>query len=166
MTRSTLAAIAALLLTGTAIAHDGAKGALHIDHPVIRATPAGAPVSGGYMIIRNEGAQADRLLGGSAEFAGRVEVHEMAMDGDVMRMREIEGGIEIPAGGQVTLRPGGLHVMFMQLAEPMVEGTQWPATLTFEQGGDVAVTFTVEDMKTIGELLGKGAGHGGQTTSQ
>lgn len=160
MNRFILTAAATLLATGTALAHDYSVGNLLIGHPVARATPANAPVSGGYMTIRNNGEEADRLVGGAADFAGKVEIHEMAMDGDVMKMREIEGGIEIPAGGEVVLKPGGLHVMFMQLGQQLEEGTELPAMLTFEKAGDVAVTFNVESLEQIREHLGSGMDHG------
>ena len=158
MKATILSTATALMMTGVAMAHDYRVGALHIDHPVARATPAGAPVSGGYMTIRNQGDEADRLIGGAAAFAGKVEIHEMVMDGDVMRMREIADGIEIPPGETVTLMPGGLHVMFMQLNETLEEGAELPATLTFEKAGDVEVVFNVESLARIREHLGGGHG--------
>lgn len=153
-----LSATTALMMTGVALAHDYQVGDLHIDHPVARATPANAPVSGGYMTIRNDGTETDRLIGGAADFAGKIEIHEMVMDGDVMQMREIEGGIEIPAGEEVVLKPGGLHVMFMQLSETLEEGAELPATLTFEKAGEVEVVFNVESLEQIREHLGGGHG--------
>lgn len=160
MKRTILTLAAALMTIGAAFAHEEhTAGDLVIDHPIARATPAGAPVSGGYMTIRNTGDQADRLVGGSADFAGKVEIHEMAMDGDVMKMREIEGGIEIPAGGEIVLKPGGLHVMFMQLGEQLEEGAELPATLTFERAGDVDVVFSVESLATIREQMDGGTDH-------
>lgn len=146
---------AALVFATAAFAHEEHRaGDLVIDHPTIRATPAGAPVSGGYLTIRNTGDEADRLVGGSADFAGKVEIHEMAMDGEVMTMREIAGGIEIPPGGEVVLKPGGLHVMFMQLDQGLAEGDELPATLTFERAGDVEIIFDVQSLAQIREHLG------------
>ena len=133
-----------------ALAHDYRVGSLVIDHPWSRATPAGAGVGAGYMVIRNEGDTADRLVGGSAPFAGRVEIHEMAMQDGVMRMRALQDGLEIPPGGSVTLEPGGYHVMFMQLQEPLVEGEDRPATLEFANAGTVEVEFAVEGMAAGG----------------
>lgn len=156
----TLAAIAALAMTGTAIAHDYQAGDLFIGHPVARETPANAPVSAGYMTIRNEGETADRLIGGSVGFAGTVEIHEMSMDGDVMRMREIEGGIEIPAGEEVKLVPGGLHVMFMDMRQRLEAGQEHTGTLTFENAGDVDVVFHVETLSQIREAMDNGMHHG------
>ena len=149
----------ALMMTGTALAHEYTIGDLVIDHPVARATPANAPVSAGYMTIRNTGDAADRLIGGSVGFAGTVEVHEMVMDGDVMQMREIEGGIEIPAGGEVMLQPGGLHMMFMQMGERLEEGQEHAGTLEFENAGTVEVIFNVESLSQIREAMGNGMKH-------
>ena len=125
---------------------DARHGDLQIEHPWSRATPAGAPVAGGYLVVRNHGSEADRLVGGEAAFAGRVEIHEMAMQDGVMRMRALPDGLEIPAGGQVELQPGGYHVMFMQLREPLAEGELRPVTLVFEQAGPIEVPFRIEAM--------------------
>ncbi len=122
-------------------------GDLAIASPVIRATPPNAPVSGGFMSIANSGTQADRLIGGSADFAGKVEIHEMAMEGDVMKMRPVEGGLEIPAGGSVELKPGGYHVMFMKITEQMKPGEKRKAKLVFEKAGEVEIEFDVIEMK-------------------
>lgn len=159
MTKFILTVAAALLATGTALAHDYSVGDLIIDHPVARATPANAPVSAGYMTIRNTGATSDRLIGGSVDFAGTVEIHEMAMDGDVMKMREIEGGIEIPPGGEIKLQPGGLHVMFIDMRQQLQEGQEHAGMLTFEKAGDVDVVFNVESLSQIREAMGNGMKH-------
>lgn len=147
----TLALVALTTLSGSAWAHGYKIGSLEIHHPHARATPPGAPVAGGFMTIRNTGAEPDRLIGGEASFAGEMQVHEMKMDGDVMRMREIEGGLEVPAGGEVELKPGGYHVMFMKLGEQLKEGERRKATLKFEKAGTIEVEFAVEKID---------AGHG------
>jgi copper(I)-binding protein len=141
------AAILLAVSAGFAFAHEYKVGMLQIVHPHARATQPGAPVSGGYMVIRNTGNEPDRLIAGSADFAGKVEIHEMKMSGDVMQMREIEGGLEIPAGGEVELKPGGYHVMFMKLGEQLVAGEKRKATLTFEKAGAIEVEFNVEEIK-------------------
>lgn len=133
-------------------------GDLEISAPMIRATPPRAPVAAGYMVIRNHGDEVDRLIGGSASFAGKVEIHEMAMDGDIMRMRKIAGGLEIPTGGEVTLKPGGLHVMFMQLNEQMKEGENRQITLEFEKAGKVDLQLPVKKVERGGH--GEHDGHG------
>ncbi len=115
-----------------------------------------APVAGGYMVIRNNGSESDFLIGGEAEFSGDVEIHEMKMDGDIMKMRELADGLEIPAGGEVMLKPGGYHVMFMKLTEDLKEGESRKATLTFKNAGDVEVEFGVKSRK---DLMSHGMDH-------
>ncbi|MEO4042819.1 DUF1775 domain-containing protein [Hoeflea sp. CAU 1731] len=122
-------------------------GDLEIVQPYARATPPNAPVSGGYMAIRNSGAEADRLIGGSVDFADHVEVHEMKMDGDVMKMRQLSDGLEIPAGGEVVLKPGGFHIMFMKMKEQLKPGETRTITLEFEKAGTVVFEIPVQDMK-------------------
>lgn len=97
-------------------------------------TPGGVDVSAGYLVIANGGA-ADRLMSATSPRAAKVEVHEMSMDGAVMHMRAVEGGLAIPAGEIVTLAPGGLHLMFSGVTQPFVPGEQIPLTLTFEHAG-------------------------------
>lgn len=113
------------------------------------ATVPKAPVAGGYMVIRNNGGEPDFLIGGTAAFAGDVQIHEMKMHGDVMKMRELAGGLEIPAGGEVILQPGGYHVMFMKLGEPLKQGENRKATLTFRNAGSVEVEFGVKSRKDL-----------------
>lgn len=97
-----------------------------------RATMPGQKVSGAYMQIRSD---ADaRLVGASSPAVPRVEMHEMKMDGDVMRMREV-GAIELPKGKTVSLQPGGLHIMLMNLTQPIAAGDVVPLTLVIESGG-------------------------------
>src|SRR3990172_8457776 len=111
--------LAALLALGASpvAALDYNLGPLHIAHPWARATPKGASVAGGYMKITNKGAAPDRLVGGSAGFAGRFELHEMTMEQGVMKMRPLAAGLEIKPGQTVELKPGSYHVMFMGLKE-------------------------------------------------
>ncbi|WP_083649313.1 copper chaperone PCu(A)C [Salaquimonas pukyongi] len=151
VTQEILATIAiTMLLAVSAFADEYKLGPLEIDHPHARATMPGAPVSGGYLVIRNTGTEADRLIGGSAEFAGKTEIHQMKMENDIMKMREVEGGLEIPAGGEVILKPGGYHVMFMKLGEQLKEGEKRKVTLNFEKAGKIEVEFNVEVVKPGG----------------
>lgn len=140
-------------------AHDYKSGSLQIDHPWTRVTPRGATVAGGYAKIENKGKTADRLIGASAEVSGRTELHEMAMEGTVMRMRALANGIEIPAGGSVELKPGGLHIMFMELKAPLEQGKHFKGTLIFEKAGTVPVEFAVEGMDSTGGHGGAHKGH-------
>jgi copper(I)-binding protein len=113
------------------------------------ATVPKAPVAGGYMVIRNNGSEPDFLIGGTASFSGDVQIHEMKMQGDVMKMRELADGLEIPAGGEVMLKPGGYHVMFMKLSEPLNEGDSRKATLRFKNAGSVEVEFNIKSRKDL-----------------
>ena len=122
-------------------------GDLIISRTTARATPPNAPVSSGYLTIRNTGGEADRLIEGSAAFAAKVEIHEMKMEGEVMKMRPVEGGLEIPAGGEIVLKPGGLHIMFMKLSERLTAGETRTVILKFGKAGDIELEFAVEDLK-------------------
>ena len=118
-------------------------GDLTLSAAYTRAMLPGQPVGGGFITIANSGASDDVLVSASSPTSGEVQLHEMAMEGDVMRMRQLAGGISVPAGSTVELKPGGLHLMFMQVKEPFVEGATVPLTLTFEKAGAVDVTLPV-----------------------
>jgi hypothetical protein len=134
--------LAAALAAAPAIAQETKAGDLMIEKPWARATPKGAEVGSGYLTIHNNGAEPDRLTGGSADFAG-VEVHEMTKVGGVMRMRELKDGLEIPAHGTVTLAPSGYHLMFTGLKQPLRKGEVVKAMLNFSHAGSVPVEFAV-----------------------
>jgi copper(I)-binding protein len=141
------ALIPALLFASLATstqAHDYQVGPIAIDHPWTRATPKNAPVAGGYMKITNTGTTPDRLVGGSVEVAKRFEVHEMKMDGGVMKMRELKDGLEIPPGASVELKPGSYHIMMQALSRPLAKGDKIKGSLTFEKAGKIGVEFDVE----------------------
>ncbi len=137
-----------------------AVGDLVITNVRAGATVPKAPVAGGYMMIKNNGSTSDFLVGGQAAFAGEVQIHEMKMQDDVMKMRELADGLEIPAGGEVMLKPGGYHVMFMKLTEPLAEGESRKATLTFKNAGSVEVEFSVKSRKHLNAHGGEHSGHG------
>lgn len=138
-------AVCLLMLSAQALmAHEFKAGAIEIDHPWSRATPGGATVAAGYFVLKNTGGAPDRLVSVSAPFAGRAEIHEMAMKDGVMTMRPLADGVAIPAGGTVALKPGSYHLMFLDLKAPLKEGTLVDGTLTFEKAGTVAVQFKVE----------------------
>ena len=106
-----------------------------------RPTVAGQSAGGAYLKIFG-GASPDRLLSASAAVAKHVELHTMEMDGSVMRMRHVDA-VAVPAGQTVELKPGGLHVMFMGLAQPLQNGSSFPLTLRFEKAGNVTVQVLV-----------------------
>ena len=137
---TSLLALAAL---GTAAhAHSFKVGAIDIGHPYARATAAGQPTGGGFLKLTNGGGD-DRLLSATAAVAASVELHTMAMEGDVMRMRQVDA-VALPAGSVVELKPGGLHIMFVGLKVPLKAGDKFPMKLTFERAGRVEVTVNVE----------------------
>jgi copper(I)-binding protein len=128
------AALLATMLVAPAFAQVKVEGAW------VRPTVPGQQGGGGFMTLHS--AAADRLLGGSTPVAEHLELHTMAMEGDVMRMRQVER-IELPAGKRVELKPGGLHLMFIGLKQPLAAGAKVPVTLKFEKAGEVKVEMTV-----------------------
>ena len=137
------AAIATALVAASAAAHDYSLGALKIEHPWARPTVAGQSTGGAYLGVTNTGNTPDRLLGGTSPAAVRVEVHEMRMDGDVMRMREMPA-LDLPAGASLELAPGGRHLMLFGLKAPLKVGDKLPLKLRFEKAGEVDVMLHVE----------------------
>lgn len=128
-----------------ATAHEYKAGSIEIGHPWSRATPAGANVAAGYLTLKNEGAEPDRLVAVTAEIAGKGEIHEMRVSAEgVMTMRPVAEGIAIPPGGEVDLKPGAFHLMFTGLTAPAVEGKKFKGTLRFEKAGTVEVEYAVE----------------------
>jgi copper(I)-binding protein len=103
-----------------------------------------AKVGVGYVSIRNDGTEADRLIGGSATVAGRFEIHASTVEGGVARMRRVDDGIALEPGATVKLASGGAHVMLLDLKEPIVKGQSFDGTLVFERAGTVPVRFSVE----------------------
>ncbi|MGA1835022.1 copper chaperone PCu(A)C [Rhizobium wenxiniae] len=139
---ATYAVLGSLIAFGSAQAHEFKLGEIEIGHPYSRAMPPMAKVGGGYFKITNHG-PADRLVRITSDRAGSVELHEMKMNGAVMQMRELEAGIAIPANTTVELKPGGYHLMFMDVPQPFKEGEMIKATLVFEKAGSVDVEFAV-----------------------
>lgn len=119
-------------------------GELTVTAPYARATLPNAPVAGGFLTIANDGAADDRLVGATSDIAGRMEIHQMTMSGDIMTMGPVEDGLPIPAGQTVALQPGGYHLMFLQLAAPLVQGDSIDVTLTFEGAGDITVPLSIQ----------------------
>lgn len=134
----------ALFCCSSAPAQEIKAGDLVVERPCSRATPTGSQVGAGYMIITNRGASADRLVAATIPAAGRVEIHEMAMQNDVMTMRPLPSGLPIEPGKQVTLAPGGYHIMFMELKAPFKQGDKIPVTLEFQKAGKVQAIFDVQ----------------------
>lgn len=109
-----------------------------------RPTVAGQPAGGGFVRLINQGKQDDRLIAASSPVAQRMEIHHMVIENNVMRMREVQGGVAIKAGETLELKPGGLHVMFLDLKQPLQRDSKVPVTLEFEKAGKVNVEFVVQ----------------------
>jgi copper(I)-binding protein len=115
---------------------------VEVEKPWIRATAPGAKVAAGYMVLRNKSTTPDRLVSVTSPAAARVETHVTVRDGEVLRMREVKG-YDIPAKGTLELKPGGAHLMFVEIKRPLKEGDKVPAVLKFEKSKDLNVEFNV-----------------------
>lgn len=144
--------VAGLSISFSVYAQDAKVGSIKIENAYTRATVPGQQVAGGFMKIENKGS-ADQLVSASSPVAGEVQLHEMAMEGNVMKMRQVKD-IAVPAGSAVELKPGGLHLMFMSIKSPLTAGESVPVKLKFAKAGEVEVKMPVNAM-------GAGAGHGG-----
>lgn len=154
MTRITTGFLAAALIAWLANApvraEDVKVGDLVISQAWTRATPGGAKTGGGFLTIENKGSAPDKLISASADVAAKVEVHEMAVNDGVMKMRPVEGGLAIDPGKTVKLAPGGYHLMIMNLKSPLKQGEKLPITLQFEKAGRVTVTLDIEGVGAKG----------------
>jgi copper(I)-binding protein len=150
---TTMCTVIGIAFSGAAIAQNASMGSIKVENAYTRATVPGQQVAGGFMKIENKGA-ADQLVSASSPVAGEVQLHEMAMDGNVMKMRQVKD-IAVPAGGAVELKPGGMHLMFMNIKAPLTAGETVPVKLKFAKAGEVEVKMPVNAMGN------PGAGHGG-----
>ncbi|TNC63554.1 copper chaperone PCu(A)C [Rubellimicrobium roseum] len=165
--RSALAAL--LLLAAPAWAHDDAAKGVSLQqgdigiHDAYALSPRpGAPTGSVFMMIHNHGSTPDRLVGATSPLAERVEIHTHMEEDGVMRMRAVEGGLELPAGGMLLLARGGEHLMFLGVTPPFAEGATVPVTLLFEKAGEVALEVPVDQSRLTGDAEAAGhEGHGG-----
>lgn len=126
-----------------AVAADYDVGTMHISQPWARATPKGADNGAGYMSITNKGTAPDRVSCVSDDASKECQIHSMTMEGGVMKMRPVEGGLEIKPGETVTLKPGGYHVMFVDLSHPLEQGKSVEVELKFEKAGTVKMEYPI-----------------------
>jgi periplasmic copper chaperone A len=166
--------LAAVLALGTAplvlaqlsatpsMAADYTVGPMQISQPWARATPKGASAGAGYMTITNKGTTPDRVSCVSDDASAQCQIHSMTMTDGVMKMRPVEGGLEIKPGETVTLAPGGFHIMFVDLKHPLAQGQAVKATLKFDHAGTVDVTYPIAAIGTPAP----GAAAGGGTMMQ
>ncbi len=137
-------------------------GAIHIGDTWARATPKGASAAAGYLTVTNNGTAPDRLSCTSSDASAKCQIHSMTMENGVMKMRPVEGGLEIKPGETVTLKPASVHVMFLGLKQPLEAGKTVAATLQFDKAGKVEVEFPIA---AIGAPA-PGAAAGGGTMMQ
>ena len=136
-------ALVGALFGGPALADNGD---LVVTDARSRATPPTVANGVGYLAIENRGDSADRLIGAETERAETVELHETRQDGEIMRMRPLPEGIELPSGERVTLEPGGRHLMLVGLKTPLMAGETVPLTLDFERAGKLTIELQVEPL--------------------
>jgi copper(I)-binding protein len=160
-----LALATMLLAAAGARAADYDVGSIHIAEPWARATPKGASSGAGYLTVTNNGSAADRLTCAGSDAAAQCQIHTMSMENGVMKMRPVEGGLEIRPGETVTLKPGSDHMMFVNLKHPLETGNALEATLQFEKAGSVKVEFPVVALGAAAPGVTTGGGttmmHGG-----
>lgn len=140
MMKRTIAWAALLLASAGGIA--AGKPGVRVEDAWARATPAVAPVAGGFLTAINDGDTPDVLLGVESDIAQRVEIHEMRMQDGIMRMRRLDA-VPVPAHGKAVLAPGGYHLMFIQPKRALAEGERFEATLVFRRAGKVKTQFAV-----------------------
>ena len=144
-----LAVVVGIGLAGMAQAQNAKVGGVQIENAYTRATVPGQMAAGGFMKIENKGA-ADQLISASSPVAGEVQLHDMSMEGNVMKMRQVKD-IAVPAGGAVELKPGGLHLMFINIKAPLTAGQTVPVKLKFAKAGEVEVKIPVNAMGQHGD---------------
>ena len=133
-------------------------GSIHITQPWARATPKGASSGAGYLTVTNTGSAPDRLTCAGTDAAAQCQIHTMSMENGVMKMRPLEGGLEIKPGETVTLKPGGDHMMFVKLKHPLETGKTVEATLQFEKARMVKIEMPIVAMDAAAPGVTTGAG--------
>ncbi len=138
------------LAAASGMAH---AGSIDIQGGWVRATPNGARTGAAYLTIDNQGGAEDRLTGGTTTAASTMQIHEMKVENGVMSMREVTGGLALPAHAKTELKPGGYHIMLIGLAKPIAAGDDVVLTLHFAKAGDVTMQLPAKDasaMQTMG----------------
>lgn len=138
--------LAFIFFTGSAWAHDFTGGAISVAHPWLRMPPPGAKSAGAYLRIRNGSSEDVALQSVQSELAASSSLHETTMVDGVARMRELTDGLEVEANEEVSLEPGGIHIMFADLQRELSVGDLIPATVVFANGEQLEVSFKVEPM--------------------
>lgn len=133
-----------------AFAQTGPAASLGISHAWARATAATAKTGAAYLTITNKGTSDDKLVAVASPVAAKAELHTTLMENNVMRMRPVDG-VEVKAGGKAELKPGGVHIMLIDLKAPLKMGEKFPVTLRFEKAGEIEIMVTVEKPGGMGD---------------
>lgn len=152
-----------ILFAGSQIAahemkHDMKHAGIMVEKPWARASAGPAKAGAAYLSITNMGDDVDRLINVKSDLANRTEIHTHMMEGGIMRMQQVDG-IDVAPGTPTVLQPGGVHIMFMGLKKPFMEGQKLPLTLVFEKAGAVEIEFVVQGVGAKEPADGMPAGH-------
>jgi len=150
MTRMMMLTVAALAFIAPAVAQT-ATAPIAVSDAWARATPKGATTGAAYVTVSNHGAGADRLVGASTPVADKAQLHTMIDDNGVMKMRPV-ASTEVKPGAPLTLKPGGYHLMLMDLTQPLKEGDHFPLVLDFAKAGKVETEVKVEKAGAMGAM--------------
>lgn len=153
-----IALAAAVAFAPSAYADAAKPSSIKVEAPWARPTPGRAKNGAAFMTLVNTGEAADSLVSATSDVSDRTEVHAHLMDGGVMRMRKVDG-VEVAPGSPTVLKPGGLHVMFLGLKQPLKPGETVAVTLTFEKAGKVDVRIPVGNAPAGAEKSAPGHGH-------
>ena len=149
--------VMAAITTGMLVfsATNAMAGDIMVNDAWARASAGMAGAGAAFMEIKNMGASDDKLISASSNISAKTELHTHMMDGDIMKMRQVEF-IDVAGNSTTELKPGGYHVMFMGLKNMLVEGTSFPLTLTFEKAGNIDLTVNVMSPAAKGAMQGMG----------
>lgn len=146
-------ALVSAAFAATLCAHAAFAADITVTDPFARASAGMATAGAAFMTLKNTSAADDRLVGASSPAAASAELHDHIKDGDIVRMRAI-AEVDIPAGGTVMLKPGGMHLMLIGLKQPLREGEEFPLTLTFAKAGAITVEVPVKSVAEMAPMPG------------
>ena len=148
-------ALASVLLTAFASAAiaQTKPSPIVVENAWARATPGTTKTGAVYLTVVDHGTASDRLVGVASPVAARAELHSMSNDNGVMKMREVDA-IPVKPGTPTELKPGGYHIMLVDLKQPLKEGDAFPLTLRFEKAGSIAVSVKVEKVGAMAPMPG------------
>ena len=111
----------------------------------VAASHGGSKATAGYVTLYNHSREDERLMSASCTCSAQVEIHQMWMDGQIMRMRRVDDGLPIPAGGKLVLAKGGAHLMILDLKTPLKAGEKARITLVLQHNGNIILDYPVRD---------------------